>query len=180
MISNVGRRESEAGARPASRARSWSPALLVVLACSCGYRLAPMDRTAHLALSSEGAVHPDAVPAVHEALCFRLRDDGIRLLPGAAEREVDVVVLGTIEVPSIPTQTDAGRFEPTAWDVRLRARATLRRADGSESELGEFTASGLEAAGATASADDRAQSASFALAATLLAERIAAAVLAAW
>ena len=155
-------------------------AALGVLACSCGYRLAPMDRTAHLALSAQGAVHPDAVPAVHEALAFRLRDDGIRLLPGAAEREIDVVVLGTLEVPSIPTRSVEGRFEPTAWDVRLRARATLRRADGPESDLGEFEASGLEAAGATASADDRAQASSFALAAGLLAERIAAAVLAAW
>jgi hypothetical protein len=155
-------------------------AALCLLACSCGYRLAPMDRTAHLALSAEGTVHPDAVPAVHEALSFRLRDDGVRLLPGAAEREIDVVVLGTVEVPSIPTQTSAGRFEPTAWDVRLRAHATLRRADGPESDLGDFEASGLEAAGATASADDRAQTSSFALAAGLLAERIAAAVLAAW
>jgi hypothetical protein len=159
-----------------------SPAIVAVclIACSCGYRLAPMDRTAHLALSAEGAVHPDAVPAMHEALAASLRDDGIRLLAGAAEREIDVVVLGTVEIPSMPTRSVEGRFEPTAWDVRLRARATLRRADGPESELGEFEASGLEAAGESASADDRAQTSSFALAAALLAERITAAVLAAW
>ena len=139
-----------------------------------------MDRTAHLALSSEGAVHPDAVPAVHEALSSRLRDEGLRLLSGPAEREVDVVVMGTVEVPAIATQTSEGRFQPTAWDVRLRARATLRRADGPESDLGEFEASGLEAVGTSASSDDRAQTASYAMAAALLAERIAAAVLAAW
>jgi hypothetical protein len=153
---------------------------LAALCCSCGYRLVPMDRTVHLALSAEGAMHPDAVPAVDEALSARLHDEGVRLSTTAADRELDVVVLDSAEIPALPAAAENGRFEPTAWDVRLAARATLRRPGAPDVELGQFAASGLEATGTTASTDDRAQSAAFAAAAVLLAERIVAAALAAW
>jgi hypothetical protein len=154
--------------------------LLAPAVAACGYRLAATDRTVHVALSSEGAVHPDAVPSVAEALAARLRDEGLRLDADRAPAELDVVVEGTAEVPVFPAEDAEGRFAPSAWDARLSARAVLRRADGTTVELGTFLAAGDESSAATAAADDRAQASAYALASSVLARRIVAALLAAW
>ncbi|MBI5490971.1 MAG: hypothetical protein HY905_26805 [Deltaproteobacteria bacterium] len=154
--------------------------LAVVPACSCGYYLVDNSRTIHVALSAEGAVHPEALPAVSEALSSGLRDQGLRLSSGEADAELAVVVTGSAEHAALPAEDAAGNFQPSAWETALEARATLRRADGAETDLGTFEASGLEALGHDAAADDAAQASAYALAARLLAERIVAAVLAAW
>jgi len=154
--------------------------LLALLAGSCGYHLAPTDRTVHVALSSEGAVHPEAMPSVAESLAARLRDEGLQLTSGEAQAEVDVVVQGTAEVPAFPMEGEDGRFAPSAWDAQLSARAVLRRANGTTTELGTFLASGVESSGTTTSADDRAQASAYALASSVLARKIVAALLAAW
>jgi hypothetical protein len=134
----------------------------------------------HLALAAEGPMHPDALPEVQDALSDRLRGEGLRLSADAAEAELDVVVSGAQERAAVPAQDETGAFAPSAWDAQLTARATLRRTAGGEVELGTFTASGLEATGTTAAADDVAQASAYAAAARMLAERIVAAVLAAW
>ncbi|MBN1772290.1 MAG: hypothetical protein JXB32_13560 [Deltaproteobacteria bacterium] len=143
----------------------------------CGYRLVPTDRTVHLALSGEGPVHPEALPAVEQALSERLRDEGLRLATADASTELAVVVSGAGEAPALPAEDDTGRFEPAAWDLRLLARATLRRGDGTAEELGTFEASGAEATGTDAAAADRAHTSACALAARGLAARIVAALL---
>jgi hypothetical protein len=142
--------------------------------------LVPTGRTIHVALSAEGAVHPDAIPSLSEALAARLRDEGVRVTGEAGDAEVHVVLTGCREVPGVPAEAADGAFEPAAWDVRLEAHARLRRADGSTADLGAFAASGRERAAATGPADDLAQSSAFATAARSLAARIVAALLAAW
>jgi hypothetical protein len=154
--------------------------LLVLLLSSCGYHLVDMTRTVHLALSAEGPMHPDALPEVQHALADRLRGEGLRLSPDAAEAELDVVVSGAQELAALPAQDETGAFVPSAWDARLTARATLRRTAAENVELGTFESSGMEATGSTAAADDVAQASAYAAAARMLAERIVAAVLAAW
>ena len=151
--------------------------LLALGAPACGYRLVPTDRTVHLALSGEGPLHPEALPAVAQALAERLRDEGLRLATGDATAELAVVVSGAGETPALPAEDETGRFEPAAWDVRLLARATLRRGDEPPAELGAFEGSGTEPTGDTAAADDRAQTSACALAARGLAARIVAALL---
>ena len=153
---------------------------IAALLCSCGYRLVDTSRTVHVALSVEGAVHPEAAPAVSEALASGLREQGLRLASGTADGELEVVVTGTTERSAVPAEDAEGAFRPSAWEAALEARATLRRAGGGEADLGTFTASALEALGVDASTDDAAQASAYALAARVLAERIVAAVLAAW
>lgn len=125
-------------------------------------------------------MHPDAVPAVADALRSRLRDEGVRLSSGATDRELDVVVVDSAEIAGLPSEDEDGRFVPTVWDARLFARATLRRSDGPATDLGAFEAAGQERLGSEAALDDRAQSAALETAARRLAERIVAAALAVW
>jgi hypothetical protein len=166
---------------PRGKHRRLAPAALAtalaLASLACGYRLAPTDRTVHLALAAEGPLHPEALPAVEQALAERLRDEGLRLAAGEASAELSVVVSGADETPALPAEDETGRFEPAAWDVRLLARATLQRGNGPPAELGTFEASGAESTGTTAAADDRAQTSACALAARSLAARIVAALL---
>jgi hypothetical protein len=150
--------------------------LAALLPLACGYHLVPTDRTVHLALAGEGPLHPDALPAVQQALAERLRDEGLRLTTDAAT-ELAVVVSDAAESPALPADDGRGRFEPAAWDVRLLARAVLRCGDAPPAELGAFEGSGLEAAGTDAAGDGRAQTSAYALAARGLAARIVAALL---
>ena len=150
------------------------------LLCSCGYRLVDTSRTIHVALAAEGAVHPEALPAVSEALAARLRDEGLRLSTGTADAELDVVLSTAAERAGLPAEDAEGSFRPSAWEAALEARATLRRAGRGELALGTFAAAGMEALGGDAPADDAAQASAYALAARTLAERIVAALLAAW
>lgn len=163
------------------RRRPCGAACVAVLALAalpaCGYRLVPTDRALHLALAAEGPVHPEALPAVEQALAERLRDEGLRLAAGDAEVELAVVVWQAGETAALPAEDDTGRFVPAAWDVRLAARAALRRAGGASEDLGLFEASATEAAGGSAAADDRAHISAFALAARSLAARLVAALL---
>ncbi|MBI5503063.1 MAG: hypothetical protein HY907_22650 [Deltaproteobacteria bacterium] len=154
--------------------------LALVPAWSCGYRLVDNSRTIHVALAGQGALHPEALPAVSEALASGLREQGVRLSSGAADAELAVVVTASVERAALPAEDERGTFRPSAWEAALEARATLRRAGGDEADLGAFESSGLEALGQDAAGDDAAQASAYALAAKLLAERIVAAVLAAW
>ena len=102
------------------------------LLCSCGYRLVDTSRTIHVALAAEGAVHPEALPAVSEALAARLRDEGLRLSTGTADAELDVVLSTAAERAGVPAEDAEGSFRPSAWEAALEARATLRRAGAGE------------------------------------------------
>lgn len=144
---------------------------------SCGYRLAPADRTVHLALAAEGPLHPEALAAVEQALVERLREEGLRPASDEATVELSVVVSEGGESAALPADDGTGRFEPAAWSARLAARAALRRGDGVSEDLGVFEGSAAEAAGASAAEDDRAQTSAFALAARSLAARLVAALL---
>ena len=155
-------------------------AVVGLLALSgCGYRLAHTNRTIHVALSSEGPVHPDAIPSVQSALAERIRSEGMRVGSGEGVVEIDVVIVGSEEAPSAPTGSMESGFESSAWEVEIRARATLRRADGSTTDLGAFDASATERVGASAPEDDEAQASGYATAARSLAERIIAALISA-
>jgi len=160
--------------RPAASA---AVVAFVAVAPACGYHLVPTDRAVHLALAAEGPLHPEALPAVGQALAERLRDEGLRLVAEDAAAELEVVVRHAGETPALPAEDETGRFAPAAWDVRLAARAALRRGGGAPEDLGDFEACAAEAAGAGAAADDRAQTSAFALAARDLAARLVAALL---
>lgn len=145
---------------------------------SCGYRLARTDRSVLLTLAAEGAVHPDAVPALHGALAARLRDEGFRIGGEGDAEELRVILVDARETAALPAGSPEAGFEPAAWDLRLRAAATLHRSDGSTVDLGSFDGAAVETAGPAAPADEGAQRAACAAAARALAERIVAAVLA--
>lgn|GEM_PF-2414724 len=165
------------------RRRPVTPAAAVAFLAvvpACGYRLAATDRTVRVALAAEGPLHPEALPAVQQALSERLRDEGLRLVAGEAAAELAVVVRHAGETPTLPAEDETGHFAPAAWDVRLTARAMLRRGSGAPEDLGVFETSAAEAAGASAAVDDRAHTSAFALAARSLAARLVAALLSRW
>jgi len=155
------------------------PFVAAVVLASCGYHLARTDRTVHVALSSEGTSHPDAVPALQGALAAALRDAGVRIGSDGEFEELSVVLLESSETAAMPAGTIDEGFQSTSWDVRLGASATLLLPDGTLVDLGTFEAGALEAAGPTALTDDAAQGTAVDLAARSLADRIAAAVIAA-